>query len=165
MPRGSLGEMAANLTSETGRTVTHNRANFRPAPQAYRGVSDQACPLFEHAPPGTVIWPLILPDTAMAVSAGAAPVTAPVTSTVTPDASRAEPSIVPDTDIDSTRRARTSEPVVAGTATVTSSPARDTITGYWPVTGVGVPPHSEIAVQKPFWHTGIPDEANARDRV
>jgi len=107
----------------------------------------------------------MLPETAIVVFDGAAPVTVPVTSIKDPAASCAEPEIVPLTAVDATRKVRTSSVPVPGTRTVASSPerARSTLNSAV-VLADGLPIHSETDVQKPFWQVGSPvvDRVSAR---
>jgi hypothetical protein len=129
------------------------------------GVSDQTWPLFEQDPPETVICPSMLPATAMEVLDGAAPIMVPDASTEDPDASRAEPLIVPLTDAGSTWSVSASPVPAPGSRTVASSPDRCRSTSNRKVVfAVGVPIQSDVDVQKPFWHVAIPlvERVNAR---
>jgi hypothetical protein len=121
-----------------------------------RGDNDHAWPLFEQDPPATDIWPSTLPDTAYAAFDGAAPVTVPEASTITPCASRAEPEIVPVTDAGATARLRTSGGPLPGTRTVAVSPDRSTVALNEAVVSEGLPTQREMDVQNPFWQVALP---------
>jgi hypothetical protein len=113
-------------------------------------------PLFEQDPPATDIWPSTLPDTAYAAFVGAAPVTVPEASTITPCASRAEPEIVPVTDAGATARLRMRDDALPGTRTVAASPDRSTATSNEAVVPKGLPLQKEVEVQMPFWQVALP---------
>jgi hypothetical protein len=94
------------------------------AARRQRGDNDHRWPLLKQNPPEIDTVPSMLPDTAMAASDGAIPLTVPDAPIRTPPASRAEPEIVPVTEVAATSRVRASGEAVPGTRTAAVLPER-----------------------------------------
>jgi hypothetical protein len=94
------------------------------AARRQRGVNDHRWPLLRQKPPGIDTVPSMLPDTAIAASDGATPLTVPDAPIETPPESRAEPEIVPVTEVAATTRLRASGDALPGTRTVAALPER-----------------------------------------